>query len=143
MPTVVIGVDNSAASTRAVEFALRRATREDLTLVLAHVINWSAFSFNTPTENEQRHIRRQEEIKAAEAQVVRPMREMVEKAGVPVTTEIRHGHPAESIIDLAEEKGAEHIIVGRTGDSGIREQLFGSVALRLIHTAPVPVTVVP
>ncbi len=143
MAIVLIGVDNSEASTRAVEFALERANAEDLQLVVAHVINWSPFSFNTPTENEERSARRSSEIAAAEEQVIAPMVAVVEAAGRTSKTEIRHGNPSETLIDIAEDLGASHIIVGRTGDSGLREAIFGSVVMRLVHTSPFPVTVVP
>lgn len=143
MAIVLIGVDKSEASTRAVEFALERANAEDLQLVVAHVINWSPFSFNTPTENEERSVRRSSEIAAAQEQVIAPMVAVVEAAGRTSKTEIRHGNPSETLIDIAEELGASHIIVGRTGDSGLREAIFGSVVMRLVHTSPFPVTVVP
>lgn len=143
MAIVLIGVDNSDASTRAVEFALDRAAAEDLQFVIAHVINWSPFSFNTPTENEERHGRKEAETTAAHDQVIAPMVSLVEAAGRTATAEIRHGNPSETLIDLAQEAGATHIIVGRTGDSGLREAIFGSVVMRLVHSSPLPVTVVP
>lgn len=143
MATVLIGVDKSEASTRAVEFALDRAAAEDLQLVVAHVINWSPFSFNTNTENEERPARRRAEIKAADEQVIAPMVSLIEAAGRKASTQIRHGHPSETLIDIAEEVGASHIVVGRTGDSGLREAIFGSVVMKLVHVSPLPVTVVP
>lgn len=143
MAVVLIGVDNSEASTRAVEFALARASAEDLQLVVAHVINWSPFSFNTPSENDERPARRKAEIEAAQEQVIAPMVRLVEATGRTARVEIRHGNPSETLIDIADEIGADHIIVGRTGDSGLREAIFGSVVMRLVHSSPIPVTVVP
>lgn len=143
MATVLIGVDNSDASTRAVEFALERATAEDLQIVVAHVIHWSPFSFNTNVENEERHGRKKAEIAAATDQVITPMVALVEASGRSASTEIRHGNPSETLVDIAQEAGATHIVVGRTGDSGLREAIFGSVVMRLVHTSPLPVTVVP
>jgi nucleotide-binding universal stress UspA family protein len=98
---------------------------------------------NTPTENEERHRQRQKEIEHAMSHVMAPMRAIVEHAGVPVRTEVRHGKPSDTLIDLAEENDVVHIIVGRLGDSGLREAIFGSVASRLVQHADVPVTVVP
>lgn len=143
MATVLIGVDNSDSSTRAVEFALERASAENLQIVVAHVIHWSPFSFNTPTENEERHGRKNAEIEAAQEQVIAPMVAIVEAAGAKATTQVRHGNPSETLVDIAAEVGANHIVVGRTGDSGLREAIFGSVVMKLVHTSPLPVTVVP
>lgn len=143
MTTVIVGVDRGDASTRALHFALDVAKTEDLSLVLAHVVNWSPFSFSTPTDNENRHVRRQEELEAARTQVLDPMVKIAEEAGVSVQAEAQHGHPSETLVDLAYKCDARHIIVGRTGDSGLRGQIFGSTASRLVQHSPVPVTVVP
>jgi nucleotide-binding universal stress UspA family protein len=143
MDTIVVGVDNSAASTRAVEFAVDRAQRNTWKLVLVHVIPWTPFSFQTPSENEHRHRERQHELDAAREQVLRPMSEIAERGAVPHDEVVRHGRPSDSILDIAAEVGAVHIIVGRTGDSGIREAVFGSVTGRLVQTSKIPVTVVP
>lgn len=143
MTTVLVGVDRGDASTRAVEFATDRALRNDWEILLVHVINWSPYAMNTPTENEERHGQRQREIDHATENVIAPMRAIVEHAGVPVRTEVRHGKPSDTLIDLAEANDVVHIIVGRLGDSGLREAIFGSVASRLVQHATVPVTVVP
>lgn len=144
MSTIVIGVDNGEASTRAVQFALDRTQGlNDLDLLLVHVIHWSPYSFNTPTENEERHGRREGEIAAAREQVIDPMLAIVTEAGRAAETVITHGNPSEAMIDIATEHEGIHIILGRTGDSGLREQVFGSVASRIVQHSPVPVTVVP
>ncbi|KAB7745175.1 universal stress protein [Nostocoides sp. F2B08] len=141
--TVLVGVDHGDASTRAVEFATDRAQRNGWEILLVHVINWSPYSMNTPSENEERHRQRQREIDHAMEHVIAPMRAIVEHGGVPVRTEVRHGKPSDTLIDLAEDNDVVHIIVGRLGDSGLREAIFGSVASRLVQHANVPVTVVP
>ncbi|MFV0457719.1 MAG: universal stress protein [Actinomycetales bacterium] len=142
MPSVVVGVDNGSASTRAIEFALKFVP-SDVEIVIVHVINWSPYSFNTPTENEERPRRRELELEAAQEQVVKPMTDLVTAGGRTPTSVVRHGSPSETLLDIAHEHSAAHVIVGRTGDSGLRETLFGSVAQRLVQNSRVPVTVVP
>ena len=142
METVVVGVDNSDVSTRAVEFAVERAKKNDWKVVLVHVVPWSPYSFQTPTENERRAGEKQRETAAAE-QILVPMAEIAENGGVPHIEVVKHGKPSDTIADIAREQKAIHIIVGRTGDGGLREAMFGSVASRLVQHAPLPVTVVP
>jgi nucleotide-binding universal stress UspA family protein len=139
---VLVGVDKSDASRRAVEFARDRAKEVGASLVLAHVIPWSPYSFTTPEENEMRHVRREAELVAAREQVLEPARQAVGDV-VPCTTEARHGHPAELLSNLAREHDAVHVVVGRTGESRLRSMFFGSVPSQLIQIADVPVTVVP
>jgi nucleotide-binding universal stress UspA family protein len=143
METVVVGVDNSEASTRAVEFAVERAKHNDWKVVLVHVIPWSPYSFQTPSENEHRHQEKERELAAATEQVLVPMAAVAETGGVPHAEVVRHGKPSDTISDVANDVHAVHIIVGRTGDGGLREAVFGSVASRLVQHAHLPVTVVP
>lgn len=143
MPSVVlVGVDSSDASNRAVDFARDRAKAIGAQLVLAHVIPWSPYSFTTPEENELRPARRQAELAAAKEQVLEPARR---RAGddVEVITIVKHGDRAELLNALAREYDAVHILVGRTGESRVRSAIFGSVPSHLIQIADVPVTVVP
>ncbi|TVP74313.1 MAG: universal stress protein [Nitriliruptor sp.] len=139
---LLVGVDGSDSGRRALEFARGRAEDLGATLVLAHVIPWSPYSFNTPEENEQRHARRKAELAAAEEQILGPARELAGDK-VEVVTLAKHGDRAETLNDLAEEHGADHIIVGRTGESRLRSKFFGSVPSELTMIADVPVTVVP
>ncbi len=143
MDTVVVGVDNSEASTRAVEFAVERARKNDWKVVLVHVIPWSPYSFQTPADNEDRHRSKEQELSAASEQVMVPMAAIAEQGGVPHEELVKHGKPSDTIVDVAADTSAVHIIVGRTGDGGLREAVFGSVASRLVQHASLPVTVVP
>lgn len=143
MDTVIVGVDNSDASTRAVEFAVERAQKNEWKLVLVTVIPWSPFTFNTPSENDERHAQRKKELEYADTQIIEPMLAIATRAKVEAESAIRHGSSADILLDFVTENKAIHVIVGRTGDSGIRNAFFGSTTSRLIQHAQVPVTVVP
>jgi nucleotide-binding universal stress UspA family protein len=140
---LLVGVDGSDCCQRAVEFAASRAKGSGAKLVVAFVIEWSPYSFNTPEENEARHKRREEEIERARDQVLNPLLEKLRAAGIDAEGVVRHGHAAEVLIGLAKEYNAIQIVIGRLGQSKLRSLLFGSVAGSLVQIAPVPVTVVP
>ena len=137
---VVVGVDGSEAGERAARFASRIVRGG--TLVVACIVPWSPFAVQTHEENEQRHATRQREIEDAH-RVVDPLVEKFAAEGITVQGVVRHGHPAESLSDLAREHGADHLVVGRVGQSKVRSLLFGSTPGNLIQIAMVPVTVVP
>ncbi len=143
MGTILVGVDSGDSSTRAVEYAVEASRDSDSEIVVAHVIHWSPFTFNTPSDNEERPRKRAEEIDHARTTVVDPMVALAKESGRQVRSEIRHGQPARTLLALAQESAAQQIVVGRTGDSGFSEAVFGSVVGRLAQTSPVPVTVVP
>ncbi|NNF77968.1 MAG: universal stress protein [Rhizobiales bacterium] len=139
----LIAVDDSPGSGKAVDIAMAQAKRAGADLVVAYVIEWSAYSFNTPEENAERHKRREEEIDRAAAQIVEPVVAKIKAAGLNAEGVVRHGHPAHTLVALAEENDVSQIFIGRLGASGLKSMLFGSVAANLVQSSTVPVTVVP
>lgn len=142
MDVMLVGTDGSESSRRAVDFAATRAKAGGARLMVAYVIEWSPYSFNTPQENEERHKRREEEIARAESHVAPLVKELTAQ-GLDVQSVVRHGHAAEALSEIAGEIGAVQIFIGRRGVSRIAAMLFGSVAGSLVQVSPVPVTVVP
>ena len=140
---LLVGIDCSECSERALRYAADWAESAGARLYVAHVIQWSPFSFTTAQENEERHQRREKELDRAHREVVDPVVLEMRERGIDAEGIIRHGHPAETLCDVADEHGVTHIIVGKTGSSRIRAQLFGSVANSLIQISRQPVTVVP
>lgn len=63
-------------------------------------------------------------------------------AGVPFESEIGGGDPASILIEIAERKGCEAIILGARGMGALRSALLGSVSQAVLHASKVPVTIV-
>jgi nucleotide-binding universal stress UspA family protein len=71
------------------------------------------------------------------------LREAVEKLNVgPVELEVRLGDPGQIACDRAEELGAELIVLGSHGRTGLTRILLGSVAERVVRLAHCQVLVV-
>jgi nucleotide-binding universal stress UspA family protein len=66
----------------------------------------------------------------------------IEAAGVPVEAFAREGDPADAILDVAEERGADLIVVGNKGMTGAKRFLLGSVPNKVSHHAPCSVLIV-
>jgi len=140
---ILVALDGSDGSKRALGAAVTHAklTRSDL--VLAYVIDWSPYSFHTPEELEERHQRRESEIQRANDSVLTPEIAALEAQGLKVETVVHHGKIAETLLDLADQHGVTQIYIGRRGESRMHTLIFGSVSAALVQTSPVPVTVVP
>ena len=70
-------------------------------------------------------------------------KELVSGAGVEkVGTHAREGDPADAILDVAEEKGSDLIVVGNKGMSGAKRFLLGSVPNKVSHHAPCSVLII-
>ena len=139
----VVGFDGSAPARRALDFAIERVRAQGGTIVLAHVLEWSPYSFLSPEELEERHKRRREEMDRAKKAITDSVVAELEKAGLTVETEIRYGKTPEILSRIAKEKDAVQIVIGREGQSSFGARVFGSVAGALVQTAPVPCTIVP
>ena len=140
---IVVAFDGSEAGHRAVDHAATMATEADAQLIVAHVLEWSPYSFLSAEELAERHKRREQELARARDAVVTPVVADLVGRGIRAKAEIRYGHVAETLVDIAKEAGADSIVVGRTGGSGMAARLFGSVAVVLAQVAPVPLTIVP
>ena len=140
---IVVGIDGSDAARAALDFAVGVARVRGGSIVVAHVLEWSPYSFLTPKEIEERHMRRKEELARAETAILAPVVAGLKDSGIDVTTSLKYGHIADTLCDVAKEVGAAQIVIGRTGHSGLSSRLFGSVAGSLAQSAPVPVTIVP
>ena len=144
MTCIVVGMDGSPAGERALDYAKRLAAKiGDCELVLAFVIEWTPYSFHTPEELEERHQRREQEIVQARSHVLDPAAKAAGGEGFRVRTEVRHGHAAELLDEIAVECGAEQIVVGRVAGKGLRQRFFGGVSGALAAAATVPVTIIP
>lgn len=140
---LMVGVDCSECGERAVEFAAQLAKRSNARLFVAHIIEWSPFTFSTVEENAERHKRRNEEIQRAYTEVIDPVVDRLKADGVDVEGLVRHGHVADTLNALAAEQGVTNIILGRQGSSMLKAHVFGSVGSRMVQVAQCAVTVVP
>lgn len=140
---ILVGFDASDSAKRALDFAVAEAKAHDSELIVAHVLEWSPYSFLTPQELEERHKRRGEELERAEAAMITPVLTKLKDSGLKISTALKYGHIADTLNKIAEEQGASQIFIGRTGHSGLSTRLFGSVAGSLAQTASVAVTIVP
>ncbi|MEP3049270.1 MAG: universal stress protein [Roseibium sp.] len=139
----VVGYDGSDTSSKAVEFAVTQAKACQAQVVIAHVLEWSPYTFLTPQEIEERHKRRNEELERAEKHVLEPLIAKLKASHSDVKSVMRYGNIVDTLIAISEEEGADQIFIGRTGHSSLTTRVFGSVAGSLAQHASVPVTIVP
>lgn len=140
--TILVGLDDSNNSQRAIEFA-KQLANDDTVIALVFVIEWSRFSFSTVEENAQRHKRREEELQRAHEMVLQPAADQLQKDHFVVEGYARHGHVAEVMNKLALKLDADMIVIGKRGNSALARKLFGSTTASLVQVAEKPVVVVP
>jgi nucleotide-binding universal stress UspA family protein len=138
MRTIVVGVDGSEPSLRALRFAADLAADLDdaeLVVVFARYIYLSM--------PEQAAEDMYGDVLAHAERLVRQEADKIlDERGVRWKFLSRFGEPAAVLCAMAEELGASFVIAGRRGWSTTSEILLGSVSNRLVHRAHCPVLLV-
>ncbi|MBM7068749.1 universal stress protein [Actibacterium sp. 188UL27-1] len=140
---IVVGLDGSASGERALSYAKSLADKiEVCELIVAFVIEWSPYAFQSAEENAQRHKRREEEIEAAQSRIVIPAVTSLTTDGFVARGIVRHGDVADLLDKIAVDNGADQIVVARSSEGGFVKRVFGTATQSLVMHAHVPVTVV-
>jgi nucleotide-binding universal stress UspA family protein len=79
---------------------------------------------------------------AAGAEVLHPVRALLEAEGIGYTEQIVLGEPAETIARYAAERGCTSIVMGTRGMSAIGTLVLGSVATKVVNLTDIPVTLI-
>lgn len=136
---ILVPTDGSDGSVAAIDHAIELATAHDATLRGLYVVNESTLastSVEVAWEGLHRHLYEEGE------RVLGDLVDRVERAGVPVETELVDGRPSEAIVAQADESGCDLIVMGTHGRVGLNRLLLGSVTERVVRTARVPVLTV-
>ena len=145
---IVCGVDGSADSRAALGVAARLAERLDATLVLAHVAEFALVPYAAVGGISAAAITPQPMTPARlddQMQVGARLLEQVAADQGLGDAELRVvvGIPAERLADLADDEGAELIVVGSRGRGRFKATFLGSVSNSLVGIARCPVLIVP
>ena len=141
--SIVVGTDGSETATQAVHQAvdLAKAIRAKVELVSAYepVSDQRLREERTEVPDDlQWMVNPREDVDAT----LKDAAAWAKDAGVDVETYARQGDPADAILDVAEEQGADLIVVGNKGMTGARRFLLGSVPNRVSHHAPCSVLII-
>ncbi len=82
-----------------------------------------------------------ESSRVQHGQLARDMAQQLQEAGLHAAPEQREGDPAEEIVNVVKSSGADLVVVGTHGRSGLRRFLMGSVARNVLHHAPCSVLI--
>ena len=145
---LLVAIDGSDESNRALAAAVEIATATDGSITLIHAIEPDIYDAGggepvTATERSDRLII--DSLNSAEEHGESILDEAIAFAnqlGVDVSGELRYGRPAQTITDFAEEGNFEAIYLGDRGMSERTVSFLGSVARDVVERASVPVMVV-
>ena len=141
MPGIIVGVDGSGHSQRALQWAMQEAAirHTPLTVLTVHQAvagYWGGTAVypDDPARTEQARAAAQAESDKAMAGLIGPHPESV-------TVKAVHGYPVEELIEAGQD--ADMIVLGSRGSGGFTRLLLGSTAGQVAQHAHCPVLIVP
>jgi nucleotide-binding universal stress UspA family protein len=142
MPVIVVGMDGSTSSHRALEWAareaaLRHAQLTVLTVVPTLISPWTRIPEVGPGDVEARETAR----RAAQEAVDKVTSELGDARPDSVTVTAVVGSPSEELV--AASRDADLLVVGSRGTGGFAALIMGSVSGQVVGHAASPVVVVP
>ena len=142
MPGIIVGVDGSGHSHRALDWAIHEAAIRHVPLTVLTVQQalrsfWAGPMLYPEDADLAEHAR-----KLAKEETDEVLGELAEDARPPEVTVLGvPGFPAEEILAVA--KDADMIVVGCRGAGGFKKLLMGSVTSQVTRHAHIPVVVIP
>jgi len=141
--SIVVGTDGSNTAQEAV----RQASE------LARALGAKVYLVSAYEPVPEGRLRDERQVLPADLQWMVNPREDVEEtldqaagalkaSGIEVDTLPREGDPADAILDVAEEKNADLIVVGNKGMTGAKRFLLSSVPNKVSHHAPCSVMII-
>ena len=145
MKRILVATDGSEGAGRAVEYAARRAKDDDAELWIVNVMGGHGLPEQVVRAfTRAQHAWLDELLESLSAETLTDARQRAQKLGVSaVRLESRSGEPAAAIIEIAQEKKIDEIIVGKRGAGLVAGLLLGSVSHKLVSLSPMPITVIP
>lgn len=140
MPGILVGIDGSGHSQRALEWAAKEAVvrRTSLTVVTVHqaVAGFWGGTLKYAEDDSLTDKARE----AAQAETDKVVGALGDSRPASVTVKAIHGYPAEDLINAGAD--ADMIVLGSHGAGGWKRAM-GSTATKVAHHAAVPVVIIP
>jgi nucleotide-binding universal stress UspA family protein len=140
MPGIVVGVDGSGHSHKALETAASEAALHHAALTVLTIHQAVRDVYGSPSHYTEDASLTDKARQAAQAETDQVLATLgVQPASVAVTAV--HGLPVDELIKASE--GADMLVLGRRGFGGFARLTMGSVTSQVAHHAHCPVLIVP
>lgn len=133
---IVIAVDGSDEARRAAQGGIHLARAFDATVDVIYVIEGNLLRLTQGSDERS-------ELETGGEDALSEIEEFASTVDYPVTTALTEGNTAVEISEYASAQGADLIVVGRQGRTGLGRRLLGGVTEQVLHRSDIPVLVVP
>lgn len=138
--SILVPLDFSSNSSRALDYAHTLATRFSASLHLVHVCEVPSLTTGSMDAYAVAYSNWSQQLgEEAERELLKLLPKLT---GVTVTTEVLFGSPARALVTAATNRRIDLIVMGTHGHGPLMHALMGNVAERVVRTAPCPVLTV-
>ncbi len=144
---ILVAIDGSKSSDKALEFALDLAQKYVAQVVLINVFDTLSFLYLTSPSLISTPIIPTEQLEESRIFHNKMLLKALKKAkssnkDLEISKKFVKGKPADRIIEVAKEDGFDLIVIGSRGFGVIKEVFLGSVSHRVADRASCPVLIV-
>lgn len=141
MSGIIVGIDGSDHSQRALGWAVQEAAAHQVPLTVITVCRAAAGYWGSAVTHPRDHVLTAQARKDAEDATDKALANASGIRSASVTVNAISGIPADELINAS--KDADMIVVGSRGTGGFDRLLLGSVSCQIVHHAHCPVVVIP
>ncbi len=134
---ILCPVDFSPPSREALRYAADLTRHLGAELLVLHVLDLPVFAADDPLVAS--HSRLVDEYERVMTHRLDECVAEVRSLGVPAKAHVSRGVVHAAVCDAARDLGADLVVLGTHGRTGVTHALLGSVAERVVRTCPVPV----
>ena len=139
--SIVVGTDGSPRAQRAVSEAMTLAKLSGATLHVVHVMRLVSLAAATYGDADV-VARANEEARGSGDQVCAQVAATAEREGVAAEVHNVEGDPADMLLQVAETVGADLLVIGNRGMTGVKRFVLGSVPNKISHHCPCSLLIV-
>jgi nucleotide-binding universal stress UspA family protein len=134
---IVVALDGSAHSLKAVDYARELAEKHDSKLILLHAFHSTSDLRGSEGFNQMVGKRKQKGEK-----IIKDACKRLGQVSFEVEEDLLEGPATEAIVSVVEARNADLVVMGTRGMGSLKGLLFGSVSTKVTHYAPCSVLVV-
>jgi nucleotide-binding universal stress UspA family protein len=139
---IFVALDGSDCSHKALEMAVQLAKEQGACCTVCTVVDIvsaaTSMTFATGDVVNEWIATLNEDAQQIEREAIAKYAD----SGVTIKTRVLEGYPSSALLDVAKETGADLIVMGSHGRTGLKRVWLGSVADSVVHDATIPVMIV-
>jgi nucleotide-binding universal stress UspA family protein len=139
VPKILVPVDGSDNSKRALEEAVSMAKSKGASVTIVHVIDLPPTVY---VESQKLLDQLMTRFREESARVLGEYKTIAEKQGARTEIVVMEGDPAENIVRYATRKNFDMIVMGSRGLGRLKEMVLGSTSRKVLNGAKCPVLIV-